>query len=184
MPIFEPQFLNFDYLFGKILDLLKALYDFLFNPLLANVMLVLSLFFLAVIIYSVYKIFRLRQKEMALLMTAPRALVPTKRTANPRWEHVLSHIASDDPHRWQLAIIEADIILDEMTRAMGVRGENLGERLKNIERSDFYTLDLAWEGHKVRNQIAHAGTAFKLTKREAKRVIDLYREVFHEFSYI
>jgi len=96
----------------------------------------------------------------------------------------LAHIATDDPHRWQLAIIEADIILDEMTQAMRVPGENLGERLKNIERSDFFTLDLAWEAHKVRNQIAHAGTSYTLTRREAKRIIDLYREVFHEFGYI
>ena len=183
-PIFEPKFINFDFIFGKILEILKAIYDFILSSAFYNVMLLLSLFFLAIIIYSFWRVWEIQKKERAILLMTTRNEVPIRQTANPRWEHVLTHIVSDDPHRWQLAIIEADIILDEMTKKMGVRGENLGERLKNIERSDFYTLDLAWEGHKTRNQIAHEGTNFKLTRREAKRIIDLYREVFHEFGYI
>ncbi|HXK35119.1 MAG TPA: hypothetical protein VJ103_01265 [Candidatus Paceibacterota bacterium] len=183
-PIFDPKFISFDYLFGKILEILKAIYDFFLSSLFYNLMLILSLFFLAVIVYAIWRTYHIKQKEKAALLVTTRAEVPTHKVVNPRWEHVLAHIATDDPHRWQLAIIEADIILDEMTQAMRVPGENLGERLKNIERSDFFTLDLAWEAHKVRNQIAHAGTSYTLTRREAKRIIDLYREVFHEFGYI
>ena len=183
-PIFEPQFLSFDYIYGKILEILRAIYDFILSNLFYNLMLLLALFFLAVVVYSFWKLYEIHKQERAALLVITRSEVPLRSTANPRWEHVLAHIASDDPHRWPLAIIEADIILDEMTQKMGLRGENLGERLKSAQRSNFFTLDLAWEGHKVRNQIAHEGANFKLTRREAKRIVELYREVFHEFGYV
>jgi len=183
-PLFEPTFLNLEYLFGKILEIAKAIYNFVVSNAFYNLMLVLILFFLGVIVYSLWRIFEIHQKERALLLQTTRSEVPIRKVVNPRWEQVLAHLNSDDPHRWRLAIIEADVILDEMTKKMGIPGENLGERLKNIEQSDFYTLDLAWQAHKVRNQIVHDGANYQLTKREARRIIDLYREVFHEFSYI
>jgi hypothetical protein len=70
-----------------------------------------------------------------------------------------------------------------MVGAMRYPGENLGERLKNVEPSDFLTLEDAWEAHKVRNQVAHQ-SGFTLTRREARRVVELYERVFREFIFI
>ena len=80
--------------------------------------------------------------------------------------------------------MEADIILGEMLEKMGyVKGETIGDKLKTIEKSDFTSLDQAWEAHKIRNMIAHEGTDYILTEREAKRVVGLYEQVFKEFRY-
>lgn len=103
---------------------------------------------------------------------------------NTRWEHVLTMANSESPGDWRVAILEADTMLDELTTSMSYRGDTLGDKLKSVEKSDFNTLDLAWEAHKVRNRIAHSGTNFILTSRETKRVVDLYRQVFEEFDYI
>ncbi len=97
---------------------------------------------------------------------------------------VEKHMASDNSAEWRLAVMEADALLEEMVKRMGYEGTTLGEMLKNIERSDFNTLDDAWEAHKIRNQIAHQGSSFLLTKREAKRVTQLYEKVFREFDII
>jgi len=103
---------------------------------------------------------------------------------NVRWEHVLTLANSESPGDWRTAIIEADIMLDELLTGMSYHGDTLGDKLKSVEASDFRTLDLAWDGHKIRNRIAHHGSDFILTERETKRVIDLYRQVFQEFDYI
>ncbi|GMU74469.1 MAG: hypothetical protein AMXMBFR44_6660 [Candidatus Campbellbacteria bacterium] len=103
---------------------------------------------------------------------------------NERWQHVEELAASDNPGDWRVAIIEADIMLNELVSSMGYDGDTLGDKLKRIEKSDFTTLDLAWEAHKVRNRIAHSGSDFILTAREAKRVVGLYREVLQEFDYV
>ncbi|OPZ93948.1 MAG: Transcriptional regulatory protein SrrA [Firmicutes bacterium ADurb.Bin419] len=98
-------------------------------------------------------------------------------------EKIKKKLDSDNPSDWNLAIIDADKILDEMLVSMGYPGENLGERLKAVESSDFLTLNQAWEAHKIRNQIAHEDD-FVLTQREAKATIAKFEEVFKEFNYI
>lgn len=101
-----------------------------------------------------------------------------------RWEKIIKHLDLGKESEWRLAILEADILLDEMVTNMGYQGDSLGEKLKGIEKSDFTALDLAWEAHNIRNKIAHEGEAFALTEREARRVLALYEEVFKEFHYI
>ena len=115
---------------------------------------------------------------------ANRGAVHAPNPNTVRWKKVLEHLESKNPNDWKIAIIEADTILDEIVERMGYHGETLGERLKKIEKSDFNTLDNAWEAHKVRNAIAHEGSAFQLNEREARRVIALFQSVFEEFKYI
>ncbi len=103
---------------------------------------------------------------------------------NIKWEAVLKDIESSDPNKWKLAIIEADIILLDLLKSMALPGDGIGEKLKAVEKSDFDHLDQAWEAHKIRNAIAHGGSDFLLTQREAQRVIGLYKEVFNEFEII
>ena len=103
---------------------------------------------------------------------------------NERWERVEGLVSSENPGDWRVAIIEADVMLDELISAMGYEGVTLGEKLKRIEKSDMTTLDSAWEAHKIRNKVAHRGTDFILTRREAKRVIGLYRNALQEFDYV
>lgn len=104
--------------------------------------------------------------------------------SNKRWQQVITRLDSERESDWRLAVLEADVLLDEMITHMGYHGDSLGERLRGVEKSDFVTLDQAWEAHAVRNKIAHEGATFSLTEREAKRVIKLYEEVFREFHYI
>ncbi|KKW10784.1 MAG: hypothetical protein UY50_C0026G0011 [Parcubacteria group bacterium GW2011_GWA2_49_9] len=104
--------------------------------------------------------------------------------AEKKWERVQAHLNSANESDWRLGILEADVMLDEMVGHMGYHGDSLGEKLKGVEKSDFTTLDLAWEAHGVRNRIAHEGGAFILTEREAKRVATLYEDVFREFHYL
>ncbi len=101
-----------------------------------------------------------------------------------RWNKILDHINSMNQNDWKQAIIDADIILDDLLNKLGYRGESLGEKLKRVNKGDFKSLDEAWEAHKVRNNIAHDGSDFSLNQIEAKRVIDLYRKVFEEFYHI
>ena len=101
---------------------------------------------------------------------------------NSRLQDVLTHIESDRPNDWKLAIIEADIILDDVLKQRGYVGNSLGERLRTITPSQLSSIDDAWEAHKVRNRIAHDGADFVLTKRMAEQTIAQYRRVFSEFG--
>jgi len=99
-----------------------------------------------------------------------------------RLTQIYAHIESSNPNDWKLAIIEADIILDDILKKRGYAGTSLGERLRSIAPSQLSSLDDAWEAHKVRNRIAHDGADFVLTQRLAEETINRYRRVFGEFG--
>lgn len=103
---------------------------------------------------------------------------------NKRWEEIEQYIETENPSDWRHAIMEADILLDEMLSNMGYHGEGVGEKLKQAQGTRFHTLDKAWEAHKVRNALAHEGSKYTISQREAKRVVDLFRQVFEEFNVI
>ena len=101
-----------------------------------------------------------------------------------RWEKVEQYMTSLNSSDWKIAILEADNILDEIVERMGYHGATLGERMKNIEASDFPYLDEAWQVHKLRNAIAHKGTDYPLTRSEAEGAINMYHKVFKDLGYL
>ncbi len=101
-----------------------------------------------------------------------------------KWKQIVEHAESDIPSNWRLAIIEADIMLDDLLFQLHLPGDTMGEKLKAVEKSDFNTIENAWEAHKTRNMIAHEGSDFLLSKRETLRIISLYESVFKEFHMI
>ncbi len=147
----------------------------------------LIFFFFIGIIYCVENLKRIRVKEeekFDLKIEPAFDVAETGDTAMAhRWENALTHVESDNPNDWKQAIIEADIILDDLLTKMGYRGESIGEKLKRVEQGDMKSLNEAWEAHKVRNQIAHE-PGFTLNHHEAKQVIHMYRKVLEEFYYI
>lgn len=155
--------------------------------ILVGISIPLSLFFLIAIVYCVEQLKHIRKKEELLYDTKTEPAYQETSTGDPalahRWENVIQHIESHNPNDWKQAILEADIILDDILTAMGYRGESIGEKLKRVEQGDFHSLNEAWEAHKVRNQIAHE-PGFNLTQHDALAAINQYRKVFEEFYYI
>lgn len=145
---------------------------------------ILSLFFIIMIIYTSLKTYRIDIEWRKSLYPKPEDGRVETMHGNKRWDMVVAHVQSDNPSDWRLAILEADIILDELLDHLGYVGDTIGDKLKSADNSRFRTLNDAWEAHKVRNTIAHEGHEYVLTQRESQRVIALYRNVFREFDYI
>lgn len=146
----------------------------------------ISLVFLCVIIYSVIKLKDRNKLNIHKMHDAIHAAGKTgeEKRDNKRWQIVLDFITSNSPNDWRLAVIEADNMLDDLTKEIGLPGENLGERLKNAPTGDFKTLNNAWEAHKIRNRIAHEGMAYELEYREAKHAIEMFESVLREFGHV
>lgn len=142
-----------------------------------------SLVLIGAVVVLVRNVNRIRAEERKALYPVKVEEAP-EQVLNRKWGRVIDHLESDNPSDWKLAIIEADIMLDEMLTALGYKGDSIGDKLKQVERSDFTSVEKAWEAHKIRNQIAHQGADFTMTKPEAVRVIELYKDVFEEFFVI
>ena len=113
----------------------------------------------------------------------PKEVLEAQNT-NPQWQRVLVHVNSQNESDWRLSILEADIMLGDLLDKLSLPGDTIGDKLKVVEKSDFTTVDNAWEAHKIRNRIAHDGVSFQLSGHEARRVIGLYQQIFEEFGII
>ncbi len=167
-------------------------FAFIFKIILSE----LAILFISVIAYCASRMLEIREKEHKHLeeeiveyahhqaAKAEKLLDKMGKPVNPRWEKALQDLFSPSAGDWKLAIIEADAMLDSLLDQLGYHGENLGEKLKSVDKEKFQSLSNAWEAHIVRNRIAHEGSLFELSAHEAKRVIALYEVIFREFGYI
>lgn len=144
---------------------------------------VVSVIALIVIVYSIMRIFELRKREEQHYRTL--LVTPDKEEGtHPRWAHIQSLAEGSSQSEWREAIIEADIMLDDVLTREGYEGDGVGEKLKAADPAQFRTLRNAWDAHKVRNQIAHEGSAFDLSETVARRALAHYEAVFREFKTI
>lgn len=210
---FDPTFLNLEYLFSRILDVVQAIVNFFINNqvglLLKLIITGICILLIGLIFYLFLRLLEMeehhkdhvyphdgddehttldRTRAYIISETSDTEEVYVPATEEPeglyKWQMVIKHVSSKNESDWKLAIIEADTILDALVEGAGYEGTSLGERLKNADKGTFKTLDYAWDAHTVRNKIAHEGSGFQLSEREAKRVIQLYEQVFQEFKYI
>lgn len=190
-PVSSPPSIDFFSLFTRLSELFFSVGGFSIYPVLDALRPFTNLINLLLSIGVVYTFIRLHQLRMddraafhAKAVEAEQKDTQPKQYKNEKWARVEAHIHSENQSDWRLAILECDIILEEMVEVMGYRGETLGEKLKQAEKSDFNSIDAAWEAHKIRNVIAHDGADYALTHHEAKRIVGLYKEVFEEFNFV
>ncbi len=147
---------------------------------------IVSTILFCALVYVAYKMITL---SMKVKEGEGNVLEQTKTThalspGEERWVRITEKLNSEREADWKLAILEADAILEDIVGTMGLPGMSMGDKLKNVERSDFLTLESAWEAHKARNRIAHDTDGVPLSHREAQRIIALYENVFREFKYL
>lgn len=140
--------------------------------------------FIGIIVYSMVRVWQIRHLEKKEHEKAYRAAHDDPSKSKTRWNRITDHLDGDKPDSWRLAILEADIMLNELLDLKGYKGETMADKMKQIDRADFNSIDLAWEAHKYRNKVAHETADNALEYREVRRVIALYERVFREFGFI
>ncbi len=191
-PVFDPAFINLDYLFNRILEFFRSPWPG-FEGLLSVLHIIayiLSLFGITLIIYCLVRMVEIAKEEEEHLRHAiheyaekygEAEAVPGK---NPRWEHIMQLVESPNPSEWRLAVMEADTVLEDLLDSRDVPGQGIGEKLKNMSPGDLPSIQAAWEAHLVRNRIAHEGTRFELSQRDARRAVQLFEVVFRELGFL
>ena len=147
---------------------------------------ILSALFIVGIVYSYIRMSHLGEIEEENLHEQERLWQQLHggHIENNRWQSVQTHLSSENPNDWKLAIIEADVLLERMLEKAGYAGATIGEKLKGASARSFATIEDAWQAHRVRNQIAHGGADFVLTHKIAKETLIMYERVFKEFDMI
>ena len=111
----------------------------------------------------------------------------TQKNANDkatRWQQITQQVNSEDVNLWKVAIMDADILLDEILSEQGYDGDGVANKLDSARSGgQLTTVDYASQAHVVRNKIAHHSD-FILSHREAKVAISQYERFFNELYHL
>jgi len=96
---------------------------------------------------------------------------------NQVWQKTLRRLESGSESEYKLAVVEADKILDNSLKRMGLMGKTLEERLGKLTATALPSIDDVYEAHKISNSIVR-DPDFRLTLAQARKILDAYRQAF------
>ncbi len=190
----EPVFINLEYIFFLIYRVAVKVGTYIFSAdflqLINIIFTILVIVLIAGVLFCIVRLYEIKQedelaKKQAKVVSSVETEMMTPLSAQQlTWNHIRDRLLSDNQSDWRLAIIEADIMLDRLLDNRGYRGETISDKLKQIRVEDMPEVQMMWEAHKVRNRIAHEGSAFMLTQPEARKVLSYYEISFRSFGVI
>lgn len=71
-----------------------------------------------------------------------------------QWLAIENTVSRDNQASWQVAIMNADKLVDQALRERRFKGQTMGERMKSAEKT-WRNVNHVWGAHKIRNQLAH-----------------------------
>lgn len=133
------------------------------------------------IIYAITKSNKIFQAMHAF--DEPKSAPLEKNKNQEDWDKILAGGKSENENDRKQAVISADSLIDKIFGMAGYSGENLGEKLKNIEPADLDSLNALWEAHKTRNRITHE-PGYQLSKEDSERALTNFEKALKELEYI
>ena len=191
-PLFDPTYLNIEFLFDKIMNSVGPVISFVTNietwQTIGIISVSISILALVIIIFSLVRMYEIQvfdKEEIAHEIAHAMAKDKERdRNQNPRWKYILTLVESPNESDWRISIIEADSLLEETLKERGLAGNTMAELLEEAKLNGYSAMQSAWDGHIVRNKIAHDGLDYQVTQVEARRVIKLYQNVFEGLGII
>ena len=179
--IFDFYIYAFESLFGLFT------YDYrIYISILKPISFVLSLVFAFFIVYSIVKFQEIMRAQKGLTAKAVEVAEKSpeaQKKAFENWQKILERGSSADENERKFALIEADTLIEKILGLSGYDGENLGTKLKQVEKGDIESLDDMWEAHKIRNRIAHEAN-FQLSPEATELALSRFEKALRELQYI
>ena len=104
-----------------------------------------------------------------------------KQEYQQKWLTIEQSLTSD-PASFQLAILNADKLVDAALKAKGYKGTTMGERMKSA-KNVFSDRNGIWNAHKIRNQIAHEQSV-SLSAARTKKALASFKTALKDLGAI
>ena len=99
------------------------------------------------------------------------------------WTKIQQRLQSGDETEYKLAVIEANSMLEETLKRLGILGKTFKERLSNITPTIIPNLNDVIKAHQTRDSIVHDPN-FRLSLIDAQKTLDIFEEAFRSLDLI
>lgn len=135
----------------------------------------IMLFFAAILIFA-----GLLSVLIALTKKGPKQLDVEKYRSS--WLSIEQSLNRDDPNSLQMAVLNADKLLDQALRDRNISGNTMGERMKQLQKT-WTNANAVWTAHKLRNHIAHESDA-RVNYDAARRALGAFKQALKDVGAI
>lgn len=99
-----------------------------------------------------------------------------------KWLKIENSLDRHNPQSFQLAVLNADKLLDKALNEMGIPGKTMGDRLKKVG-DQFSRRNAVWGAHILRNKLAHEDN-FEIDYDQASRALAAFRQGLKDLGAI
>ena len=145
------------------------------------IFIILEILILIFFVFAFYKAWKFRPS----LGPKKRKRVPTihREVYRARWFEILIKLESEDEKQLKLALIEADKLVDDILKDIGIKGKHLADKLSKIHPEGLESLNDLLEAHRTRNDLLSVPD-FALSKEEITETLKLYENFLKEIGVI
>ncbi len=105
-----------------------------------------------------------------------------KKNYQAAWLKINNNFKKDQVATYQVAVLEADKLLDKALKDRKMPGETMGERLKSA-KNIWKNTDAVWAAHKLRNRLAHESDV-QLSYRQAAQALIAFKQALRDLGAI
>ena len=135
------------------------------------VVLILIAIFLVAVVGVVYLVFTRK--------SSPKLNIEKYQT---KWLAVENSVSRNNSASWQLAIFNAEKLVDLALKERRFAGQTMGERMKSAEKV-WSNANHIWGAHKIRNRLAHE-TDVHLTYETTLRALTAFKQALKDLGAI
>ena len=135
------------------------------------VVLILIAIFLVAVVGVVYLVFTRK--------SSPKLNIEKYQT---KWLAVENSVSRNNSASWQLAIFNADKLVDLALKERRFAGQTMGERMKSAEKV-WSNANHIWGAHRIRNRLAHE-TDVHLTYETTLRALTAFKQALKDLGAI
>lgn len=99
-----------------------------------------------------------------------------------KWLAIEQHCIDGQVASYHLSVLNADKLVDQALRDKGIKGETMGERMKNCSNS-FSDRNGIWNAHKLRNRVAHE-TDVSISYKDTKIALAGFKRALKDLGAI
>ncbi|MFC1623368.1 hypothetical protein ACFL2R_01505 [Patescibacteria group bacterium] len=109
--------------------------------------------------------------------------MPTKSKGKmvKKWSAITQRLESGNSSQYKVSILEADAIVEDVLDKIGYSGENMTERLADINPIQVENIEELRAAHEVRNDIVY-NQEHEVTLEEARNTIAVFEKFLHDLD--
>lgn len=115
---------------------------------------ILDALLIAFVIFTIRKLQNLQKQPLEEKESLVH-IVPIKEEIRTTWEEIKRLGNSDNPSDWNMAVLRADALFNDILGDLGYQGDTMADRLKIVDPTKLKSVDQIWSAHRLRNLIAH-----------------------------